>query len=196
MNIQTFIKTFALSLFLASCGSSCNPDTVSSDTNSKEPSLVTWDECGYFQEDHMCNIKLTNHDGEEFELYDYIGSPIVIDFSTMWCGYCRISAEDVQAVQDEYGDRNFLWVTLLVDDTSGGDVSLDEVQLWSNTYGITTAPVLAADRSIIDLTAENGYPVTSWPMFMLIDQEMNIIWELKGWSQQLVLEAIEDNLEQ
>ena len=56
--------------------------------------------------------------------------------------------------------------------------------------------MLVGDRSIIDPTAENGYPVTSWPMFILIDDEMIIDWGLRGWSQELIIEAIEGLLDE
>ena len=197
MPLSRLAKSLSLAFFLLTgCAAQVkNIDTATADDTSEN---VTWvaPDCGGEIGDHPCDFTFLDQNGNDWNLHEHYGKTILLDFSTMWCGYCRVSAEDVQAVQDEYGDRNFLWVTLLVDDASGGDVSLDEVQLWSNTYGITTAPVLAADRSIIDPTAENGYPVTSWPMFILVDQEMNIIWGLKGWSQQLVLEAIEDKLEQ
>jgi len=182
-----------------SCGSSCTADKIDDD-DSAPPAVVTpdpidWDECSGMPGDHPCNFTFVDQDGNDWTLYDNYGKVILLDFSTMWCGYCRVSAAEVQALHDQYGP-DFIWVTILIEDGSGGDITIDDVQLWAETYGISSAPVLVGDRSIIDPTAENGYPVTSWPMFILIDDEMIIDWGLRGWSQELIIEAIEGLLDE
>ena len=173
-------------------------DTPETTPNSIDTSVdvieVTWDDCGGLVGDHPCDFEFTDQNDESWKLYDHIGKVILLDFSAEWCTYCKISAADVQAIQDVYGPDGFIWVTLLVDDATGTDVSLEEAQLWAETYGIITAPVLAADRSIIDLTAEDGYPISSWPTFVLIDRDMTIAWGLHGWSQELIIDAIENLL--
>lgn len=190
-----------LSLMFVGCGSSCTTDKVEEDTSPPittpgEQDPIIWEDCGGNLGDHPCDFTFTDQEGNSWSLYEHYGKVIVLDFSTMWCGYCRVAASEVQAMQDLYGPDGFIWVTLLVEDNAGGDVSLDEVQLWANTYGIETAPVLAANRSIIDVSAEEGYPVTSWPMFILIDEEMKIHWGLRGWSQEMLIEAIEGLLDE
>ena len=134
MNIQTLFKSIVLGFFLTGCGSSCNPETKESDTNVNEPDLVTWEECGYLEGDHMCNFTLLNHDGEEFELYDHIGSPIVIDFSTMWCGYCQVAAGTIPSISDQYADNDLKFITVLIDDASGMPVDPEDLQLWVDTF--------------------------------------------------------------
>ena len=166
------------------------------DPTPTEPDPITWEDCGGVPGDHPCDFTFQDQNGDDWNLYDHYGEVILIDFSTIWCHWCKVSAADVQLMQDTYGPEGFVWVTLLVEDEAGGDVSLDEVQLWADTYGITTAPVLMADRSIIDTTGEDGFPVTSWPMFILVDRDMTISWGLRGWSQEMILAAIEDILDQ
>ena len=192
--VSNFVFLICL-MFLAGCSAYVkNNDSALEPEPSDTSDPITWEDCGGLLDDHPCDFTFTDQNGEEWNLYENYGKVILLDFSTMWCGYCRVAAEDVQLMQDTYGDDGFIWVTLLVEDTQGGDVSLDEVQLWANTYGITTAPVLMADRSIIDTTGEDGYPVQSWPMFLLVDQDMTISWGLRGWSQEMILAAIEDIL--
>ena len=179
------------------CSSSCTADKVEVEDSAppvvitQDPDPIDWEDCGGLVGDHPCNFTFTDQEGDSWTLYEHYGKVIMLDFSTMWCGYCRVAANEVQALQDLYGPDGFLWVTILIEDTSGSDVTLDEIQLWASTYGITTAPVLMGDRSIIDVTGEDGYPVTSWPMFILIDEEMVIDWGLRGWSQEMLIEAIE-----
>ena len=197
--VSSFVFLFCL-MFFTGCSAYVNDDDSASEPTPVETETevdpITWEDCGGLLGDHPCDFTFVDQNGDEWNLYDNYGKVILLDFSTMWCGYCRVAAADVQLMQDTYGPDGFVWVTLLVDDTTGGDVSLDEVQLWANTYGITTAPVLMADRSIIDTTGEDGYPVTSWPMFLLVDRDMTISWGLRGWSQEMILAAIEDILGQ
>jgi len=196
--------TFLCLTIVSGCSAYVNDDdsadptiTVTvTDPTTPEPSPITWEDCGGVYGDHPCDFTFQDQNGDDWNLYDHYGEVILIDFSTAWCYWCRVSAADVQLMQDTYGPDGFTWVTLLVEDVNGGDVSLDEVQLWVDTYGITTAPVLAADRSIIDTTGEDGFPVTSWPMFILVDRDMTITWGLRGWSQEMILAAIEDILGQ
>jgi thiol-disulfide isomerase/thioredoxin len=122
---------------------------------------------------------------------------MVVDFSTMWCGVCRSIAGDTQAHQDFYTNLgyDFLWVTVLVDDSSWGNPpDLTDVQDWTSTYGIIDAPVLMGDRSIIDTTAEAGIPIVSWPTFIIIDEEMRITYGLGGWSEQMITDELESVL--
>ena len=196
---QVFSLVIFCLMFFTGCSAYVSNDDDSASTaviETPEEDPITWEDCGGLLGDHPCDFTFVDQNGDEWNLYDNYGKVILLDFSTMWCGYCRVAAADVQLMQDTYGPDGFVWVTLLVDDTTGGDVSLDEVQLWANTYGITTAPVLMADRSIIDTTGEDGYPVTSWPMFLLVDRDMTISWGLRGWSQEMILAAIEDILGQ
>ena len=89
---------------------------------------------------------------------------------------------------------DFLWVTVLVADRSNDTVELEEAQEWADTYGMTTSPVLAGDRSIIDLTAENGIPASAWPTFIVVDEEMRITFGQLGWSEANIMGAVDTAL--
>ena len=194
--------TLCLIITLAGCTALVDePEPVPTEDSSSQVEIpeennITWDDCGGVIGDHPCDFTFDDQNGDAWNLYDHYGDVMLLDFSTMWCHWCKVAAGDVQSMQDTYGPSGFTWVTLLVDDIGGGEVSLEEVQEWVSEYGIITAPVLVADRSIIDVTAEDGYPVSSWPTFILIDREMNIAWGLHGWNQEMILEAIEDLLDQ
>lgn len=187
------------SLLFLLCSLGCTQTNEPSDTalstdtaqNQKE---ISWSECSGMIGDHPCDFTFLDQDSQEWNLYDQIGDVILLDFSTMWCSYCRISAQDVERLHDQYSSSGFQWVTLLVDDTLGQPTDIDDIILWADTYNIEKAPVLVADRSIIDSTGETGYPVNSWPTFILINRDMTIAWTLNGWSSALILEKIEETL--
>ena len=159
-----------------------------------EPSPITWEDCGGRVGDHACDFTFPDQLGDDWNLYDHYGDVIVLDFSTMWCYYCKVSAAGVEAQQVLHQADGFIWVTVLIDDVSGDEVSIDEALLWATEYGINTAPVLAGDRSIIDLSAEDGYPLSSWPTFVLVDRDMTIAYGLHGWNETTLDQWIQELL--
>lgn len=194
MNLKTFFKAITLSLFLTGCGSSCNPNTEALDTNTKESNPVTWDECGYLEDSHVCNLKLINHNGEEFELYDHIGKPIVIDFSTMWCGYCQVAAGTIPDISSQYEDDDLEFITILVDDASGLPVDLEDLQSWVDVFELEDHHVLAGSRDILDPEGISGFPISSWPTFLFIDGNMVIKSTLRGYSEYYIHDMIQNTI--
>jgi len=162
----------------------------------EEPIDIVYEECSGFIGDHPCNFEFLDQNGEEWNLWNHTGTVMIVDFSTEWCSVCRNLAPHAQAYQDSYTDLgyDFLWVTVLVADSSNDTVEVEEAEAWANTYGMTSSPVLAGDRSIIDLTAEEGIPAAAWPTFIVIDEEMRIAFGQQGWSESGVLGAVDDVL--
>ena len=185
---MTLLRGLLLSLVIlgASCETKCSEPTP--------PPPVTWTECGGMIGDHPCNFSFKDQEGNDWDLYAHRGSVIVLDFSSMWCGYCKVAAADVQPIMDVYSSRGFIWVTVLIEDSSGNSVSVNEAKRWANEYGITSAPVLAADDSIIDFSAEDGFPVGGWPTMAVINREMIISQGITGWNKQQMVEWIESEL--
>ena len=67
-------------------------------------SIVDWDNCSQKIGDHPCDFTLIDQDGKEFNLYDHVGTIIIIDLSAMWCGPCQMAAIEVEDLQGDYGD--------------------------------------------------------------------------------------------
>ena len=172
-------------------------DDDSGDDDATDPSPITWTECSGMPGDKACDFTYQDQDGNDWSLYDNYGTVMVLDFSTMWCGVCRNIAGDVQAHQDAFTDLgyDFLWVTVLIDDNVWGNPpDAQDIQDWVDAYGMTTSRVLVGDRSIIDLTAANGYPISSWPTLVVIDETLTVHNGLLGWNEQIVLGGVEDVL--
>ena len=180
-------------------GAGDNGDDTSVDTSAseeEEESPVTWTNCDQWPGSHPCDFTLTDHDGNDWNLYDHYGTTMVIEFSTMWCSVCKAIAPDIQKHQDTYTSQgyDFLWVTVLIDDAAGGTVELSEIQDWANVYGMTTAPVLAGSRSMVDLTGMTGYPISSWPTLVVISDEMVLTQGINGWNEATILGWVDDLL--
>jgi hypothetical protein len=176
-----------------------NTDTSDSDSDSAvedtDPSPITWTECSGKPGEKACDFTFQDQNGNDWSLYDNYGTVMVVDFSTIWCGVCNSIAGDAQIHQDTYTalGYDFLWVTVLVDGPSWGTPPTpSEIQDWVSRYGMTTSPVLAGDRSIIDLTAEDGYPISAWPTIVVVDETLTVHNGLLGWNEEIVFGWVDD----
>ena len=205
---RRIIEACAFMLMLVACTTlvfklaACNPTLVTdSNTDGVVPrvddsavrydpttdrSWVTWEECSQKPGDHPCNFTLMDQHGDMVELYDHHGKIIIVDLSSIWCVVCNnIAAKGEEFVAD-YGAENVVWLTVLVDgSTYGTPPTLEEVQNWAAAYGLTGS-VLLGDRSLVDLTAETGYPVSGWPTLVVIDQEMVLQHGINGWNESTI----------
>jgi len=166
----------------------------SSDMHGGSPAPVTWEECGPGIGDHPCDFSLVDQDGNIFQLYDNYGKVILLDFSAMWCGVCNVIAPDSQTFTDLYGDQGFIWVTVLIDNSQGQPPTESDIDRWCDQYGIEDSPVLAGNRSLIDMSGEAGWPISSWPTLIIIDREMIVIHGIYGWSEEMITSWIEGAL--
>ena len=177
-------------LFIALLALSCDPTPVlitEQDTAPQEDdrSWMTWSECGQNIDENPCNFVLTDNNGKEVELYDFYGKVIVVDFSTMWCGVCVNIATEGDQLVAKYGEENVVWLTVLIENETGNPPDLADLQRWVATHGIKV-PVLGADRSLIDMSANTGYPITGWPTLVVIDRNMVLKHGISGWSEQAI----------
>ena len=149
-----------------------------------------WDECSQKVGDHACNFTLRDQNDQTVSLYDFYGQPIVIDFSTGWCGFCGIAAKEVQQVQDKYASEELVYITVMIEDHRGWKPDPKFCQEWATAFGIYSAPVLAGGDSMLDPMAENGWSVAAYPMFFFIDEDMIIRGEVIGFDPWKIDENI------
>jgi len=205
-------------LFTMACGSACGPTEVKvedsappgivsvdpptppdvipgSDTDSDPYPWATWETCAHNIGDNPCNISLMDQHGEQVELYEHYGKVILLDLSAMWCGPCNMIAPYGEQWLQRYGEENFIWITVLLEDTTRDTVELSDLQAWAMTHGITL-PVLAGSRDMIDVTEplEDGYPVTAWPTLVVIDRGMTLQYGINGWNEVTIQTWVESLL--
>jgi len=151
-----------------------------------DDSPITWTECGGNIGDHACNFSFMDQTGNDWSLYNHHGSIIVLDFSAMWCDYCKKAAEVAQEIQNTHENDDVVWVTILLQNNYGQQPTLENLNEWASSFEMTSSPVLSGDASIIDPTAQKGYNVTTWPGLVVIDRDMTISHELKGWNEMQI----------
>lgn len=156
--------------------------------------IVDWDDCSQQKGDHPCDFTLMDQDGEEFNLYDHYGKIIILDFSAMWCGPCMMAATEVEDLHKKYGDK-IVYVTVLIENENHNPPSKSDLKKWAKHFGIESAPVLGGSRDLMSSNPNKGWPITAWPQFFIIDQNMIILDGFKGFYAGLIEAIIQANLE-
>jgi len=148
-------------------------------TPSFEADNPPWSSCYSSVGEHPCDFKLIDQNGEEVSLYDHYGKVIIIDFSTMWCGPCQMAARSVDPTIKKFGEENIAYITIIIENTSGQDPDLDDLQLWGTHNNIELGPILAGSRQFI---YDNDWQVEGWPTFYIIDKNMVLRESVRGYN--------------
>ena len=149
--------------------------------------------CGCQVGEYACNFKFLNQEGDVIELHDYLGKVIVLDFSTVWCHWCKVAAMEENNILSQFSSDEVVWITVLLEDKTGNTVSVDEALEWAEEYNLHS-PVLVGDPTKIVGDGETGYPVSGFPCFFIINKEMTIKMLLPGWNGTILTNAIQENL--
>ncbi len=158
--------------------------------------FATWETCSQTVGEHPCNFTLSDQDDEEVSLYDFYGSTIILDLSAMWCGPCQAAGSDVQETVERFSDEDLSYITVLIENLSGEPPTQSDAQLWASSLGIESEPILRGSRDLLNANPSLGWPLTSWPTFILITSEMEVYVFQSGYNQQLLDSLIEDTISQ
>ena len=170
---------------------------IPSDSNLPNNISQEIEKCIHIKDRRPCNFKSFNSDGINTYLYDLEGMPFILDISAAWCGPCRMAAEEVQIVQDQYSDYELKYLTLLFEDTSGNPPDVQDLKNWKELNNITTAPVWGGSRELLvqsPIETENGFYMTSLPTFYFINEDMKIVSMQEGFNADVIEKNIEDML--
>ncbi len=121
-----------------------------------------------------------DQNNQNISLYDFFGKVILLDFSADWCGPCREEATHLDSLNDEYKDRGFQIITLLI---SGSPSD------WAEEYDLTIPVVDDNGRIIWDIFGEESVPLN-----VLIDHNCTIRYKEAGYNESKIKELIKKYL--
>jgi len=172
-------------------------DTSVADTGPEELLLGFLETaCGHNIRDNACDFRLLDQNDDPWRLSDYEGDVVLLDLSAMWCAPCQAAAKTAQETQNMFEPRGFHYVTLLIVDEQNDTVELHEVQAWASAFDITSAPVLQGSRDLLTSGGApgHGYPLSSWPTFIVLDRNHDVSSGLYGFNEPYIRQMIEEAL--
>ena len=70
----------------------------------------------------------------------------------------------------------------------------EDLLRWVENHNIQESKVLKGSRNMIDISGNDGFPLTSWPTFVFIDKEMVIYHGVAGWSADYMNQKLTEML--
>jgi hypothetical protein len=145
--------------------------------------------------DWLCgrDFTLLDEAGIERSLYDFRGSPIMIDLSAVWCPPCNTEADEIeQFLHQTFKDRGGIILTVIMDDAVGGidrpdgRPAIGDCIAWGDRAGSEN------DHTFVCMadTVEGNYgPQAAWPLYgtgylptnVILDSGLRVIYSDSGW---------------
>ena len=169
-------------------------ETAAVEETAETASPIHWEECSYRIGEHICNFELSANTGKMWSLYENYGRPMIIDLSAEWCSVCKNSAPFAEQFVQNWAEYDLMWITILLENDQGEEPTAQDLVEWQNNYGSQDSIILAGSRDLIDLSAENGFPLTSWPTFVILTDDLIIFHGVGGWSEDYLNQRLTEML--
>lgn len=127
------------------------------------------------------DFQVHTYEGEYVSLSDIVseGKPVVINFWTTWCGYCKQEMPDFNEVYKEYGDRvNFM----MIDVNGGGNDNMEDARAYVESEGFEFPVYYDSDTS-----AAYAYGLRSFPTTVVINGKGETIYAYPGMMEKQTL---------
>jgi cytochrome c biogenesis protein CcmG/thiol:disulfide interchange protein DsbE len=119
---------------------------------------------GYLKDGKAPSFEFTSFDGMTYQLEDFRGEVVVLNFWASWCVGCRDEAPELQATWEKYQDQDVVFIGLVYADN---DPNALEFLAY---YGITYLNAADSGSVIHDL-----YDVVALPQTFIIDQNGDMV---------------------
>jgi len=135
------------------------------------------------------NFTEIDSQGNEIALESLRGKVILLTFSAMWCGPCRLEAPDLVDIYNTYRERGLEIVQCIYHDEDINPADLSDLARWINEFGMTFTVFNDPDLSTVYLYNFNGIPFN-----MIIDRDFIIRDRFEGYLGARLRQSIEDLL--
>lgn len=128
------------------------------------------------------DFTVLDYNGNEVNLSDFKGKPVVINFWATWCYYCKEEMPDFNSAYEKYPDVEFL----MINATDGYQETIESAKAYYEDEGYNFNIYFDTE-----MDAVNTYGITGFPTTIFVDAEGNII---TGASGMLDLETLEKGI--
>jgi peroxiredoxin len=112
--------------------------------------------------------------GERFSSADVAGDVVVVNFWYAACGPCRVEAEDLESVWQEYQGQNVSFVGVNTLDQS------DTAQAFAETYGISYPSIIDVNEGSAKLAFAGATPINATPTTLVLDAKGRVAARIVG----------------
>lgn len=129
------------------------------------------------------DFTVLDYDGNEVNLSDYKGKPVVLNFWATWCYYCKEEMPDFDLAFEKYPDVEFL----MINATDGYQETIESARAYyeDEAYNFN----IYFDT---EMDAVTTYGITGFPTTVFIDADGNIVASAGG---MIDLETLEKGIE-
>ncbi len=141
-----------------------NPDINESENDTNSPSDEPSENGD--KDNRLKAVDFTAYDanGNKVSLYDYIGTPIVLNFWASWCPPCKAEMPDFNKVSEEYSKDELIF--LMVDLVDGQRETVETGKAYIEENGYTFTVLYDTEQD-----AAYTYGIRSIPSTLFIDSE-------------------------
>lgn len=117
------------------------------------------------------DFTVLDSEGNEVQLSDYVGKPIVLNFWATWCYYCKEEMPDFDRAYEKYPDVQFL----MVNATDGIQETMASAKEYVEQEGFQFDVFFDTN-----FDAVNAYQVSGFPATFFIDGNGNLVTYGRG----------------
>ena len=132
------------------------------------------------------NFTLKDASGNEHQLKDYIGKPLLLNFFGTWCTYCNKELPDLQKVADQ-GD---VQVVLIATPHFNGEGDIEYVESFMKDSGYNFTILYDDQLEVTRTYGINGYPTT-----FAMKKDGSFLGYMPGYMPSSMLEEIVADLQ-
>lgn len=120
---------------------------------------------------------LSSTDGTTVSLASYKGSPVLVEFMDVDCGYCQAEAPVLSALYGNYSARGVKFVSVDIN-FDGAQDTPTRIDTFRQTYGTAWPYCLDPGQ-----TVQSAYHVSSTPTIFIVDKSGSIYKEMQGTAE-------------